>query len=401
MSERTWGFNSPLAHHRRSLTAGTAVPKARTLMVRVFCVLEVSRLDPSARCEHRRDEGGRPMVTTDEGRATEVARELRRLVDGYQVTQALHVFVALGLPDLLQEPLALEEAAERSGSRARPLLRLLRALAGVGVVARDDRGRWRTTPLGDGLASSAQVPVAGWAGLVGRPYYWQAWSGLLDSVRTGENAFVRQHGTSIWEWRAAHPHEQAVFDRAMTALSQAVLPAVLDVVDLSGVATVVDVGGGRGALLAGLLDHWPQLHGVLAERPEVVAAVQDDPYTPLGERGSAVACDFFVEVPAGADAYVLKAVVHDWADEPAVEVLRCVRRAVPPHGRVLLVEQLLDEGPDPVRTAFSDLNMLLAPGGCERTREEYAALLERAGLRLQRVLATRSTVFVLEAHPVP
>jgi hypothetical protein len=135
------------------------------------------------------------------------------------------------------------------------------------------------------------------------------------------------------------------------------------------------------------------VRGVLVDQPAVVAGAD------LPERCTAVGGDFFASVPGGGDAYVLKAVLHDWEDQPAAVILRCCRAAVPPHGRLLVVEQLLDEGPDPVRTAFSDLNMLVVPGGRERDRAGYAALLEGTGFRLTDVVPTGTDVFVLEAEP--
>lgn len=194
----------------------------------------------------------------------------------------------------------------------------------------------------------------------------------------------------------------AVFDDAMTALSRGVADAVADAYDFGRFGTVVDVGGGRGALLGAVLARHPTMQGVLFDQPDVVAGA-DEVLAAAGvsERCRVVGGNFFQSVPEGGDAYLLKAVIHDWPDVESVEILRTCRRAMPSHGRLLLVEQLLDQSPDPLRTALSDLTMLVIAGGTERTTDEYRALLRSAGFELLAIVSTGSEVFVLEAAPGP
>jgi hypothetical protein len=330
----------------------------------------------------------------DAGMDLRDARRLREMVNGYQVSHAISAAATLRLSDLLASgPRTVADLAAATGTHAPTLERLLRALTSVGVYDRGDDGRFALTGLGEALRSDVPGSVAAWAELIGRPYYQQAWAGLADSVRAGDNAFARLNGMSIWEYRASRPEELEVFDRAMTSLSSAVAAAVVESYDFGRFGTVVDVGGGRGSLLTAVVARYPAVHGVLFDQPGVVAGAD----LPAGCR--AVAGDFFESVPEGGDAYLLKAVLHDWADDESVAVLRSVRRAVPQHGSVLIVEQLLDAAPDPVRTAFSDLNMLVAPGGRERTTDEYGALLSTAGFRLVRAVPTGTDVFVLEGEP--
>jgi hypothetical protein len=191
-----------------------------------------------------------------------------------------------------------------------------------------------------------------------------------------------------------------IFDQAMIAQSRIVADAVTSAYDFSGSATVVDVGGGRGGLLAAVLARYPSVRGVLFDLPDVVAGAGELLATAhVADRCSVVGGSFFDAVPDGGDTYLLKAVIHDWPDAESVEIMRTCRRAVPAHGRLLLIEQLLDEGPDPTRTAFSDLNMLVATGGQERTVDQYRSLLTAASFRLDRVVPTDSNVFIIEAAP--
>jgi hypothetical protein len=316
------------------------------------------------------------------------ANTLRRMVEGYQVSQAIHVAATLGIADLLADTRRTsDELAAATGTHPPTLYRLLRALASLGLLHELEGHRFELAALGQPLRSDVPDSVAGWAAFVGRPYYWQAWSGLLHSVRTGENAFRHVHGTDVWAYRSAHPEESAVFDRAMTTLSRRANAALLATCDFGRFRMLVDVGGGNGALIAAVLAAHPGLQGVLFDQPHVVsAAAALLARAGVAERCRTVGGSFFEAVPEGADAYVLRAVIHDWEDEDAIRILAQVRRALGEGGKVLIVERVIappDEGRD---AKFSDLNMLVGPGGRERTREDFVALLEHAALQLERVL---------------
>ncbi len=302
---------------------------------------------------------------------------LLRMVNGFQVSQALHAAVVLGVPDQLARGARMPgELAVACDADAVTLRRLLRALAGVGVLHEHDDGRVSLTELGQPLRSDVPGSLAGWVRLIGRPYYWDTWTTLPESVRKGENAFRLRHGTDVWAYRASHPEEGAIFDEAMTALTGQITQAVLAAYDFSRFATVVDVGGSRGILLRALLDRYPNMRGVLFDQPQVVEGLAG------GERLEVASGSFFEEVPAGGDAYVLKMIIHDWEDDQAIAILRVVRAAMARRAAVLVIERRV--GPPNAEPAgkFSDLNMLVMPGGRERTHDEYAALFNAAGLRL-------------------
>jgi hypothetical protein len=311
---------------------------------------------------------------------------LLRLAYGYQVSQAIYVAAALGIADELADgPRAVDDLATATATHADSLHRLLRALAAVDVLREEPDGRFALTALGEELRG----PVGSWAAFLGRPNHWAAWGHLLHTVRTGENAFQAVHGMDVWEYRARHPEEGAIFDAAMTGGSRRVNAAVAAAHDFGRYGVIVDVGGGHGALLAGILARYPGVRGVVFDQPAVVAGAEPDGFEVVG--GS-----FFEEVPAGADAYLLKSVLHDWEDEPAIEILRTCRRAARAGTALLVVERRLEL---PL-TKFSDLNMLVGPGGRERTPEEYAALLAAAGYELVGETPTETEVSVYEARAV-
>jgi hypothetical protein len=324
--------------------------------------------------------------------------ELRRLVDGYQATQAIHAAAALGIPDLLDDDArSADELAAATGTNADALYRLLRALAALGVLREEADRRFALAPLGEPLRSGHPESLAGWASFVGRPDHWAAWSSLLHSVRTGENAFRHVHGVDVWEYRSTRPEESAIFDRAMTAVTQAANRSLIEAYDFGRFHKIVDVGGGRGALLAALLRAHPALRGILFDRPHVVAGA--DELTEFGDRCRVVGGSFFEGVPAGGDAYVLKAIVHDWEDDQAVAILSSCRRATADGGRLLVIERDLGGPNDNAPAKFSDLNMLVGPGGRERTLAEYNGLLRHAGFELGGATPTDSGLNVIEAVP--
>jgi hypothetical protein len=330
------------------------------------------------------------------------ARALMRLVNGYQVSQAIHVAATLGIADLLKEgPRASDELAAATGTHSGSLYRLLRALAAVGVFREESERRFTLTPMGQCLRADASDPVGPWAAFIGRPYVWQAWGHLLHSVRTGENAFRDLQGVDVWTYRSEHPEEGVLFDCAMTAMSRGITEAVVGAYNFGLFPCIVDIGGGHGALLAAILGAHRATRGILFDQPQVVAQAG----ALLREAGVAERCDvvggsFFERVPEGGDAYLLKAILHDWDDEAALAILQTCRRAMRPGRRLLVLERLIAPPNEQPEAKFSDLTMMVSPGGQERTREEFAALFAAAGFRLVAATPTGTRLSVVEGLPV-
>ena len=325
-----------------------------------------------------------------------------RQVNGYQVSHAIHAAVVLGIADLLAAGAGdVAGLAVATGTDAGALYRLLRALAAAEVFREASERRFTLAPMGECLRSNAADPVAPWAMLAGQPYVHRAWEGLLHSLRTGETAFRHVHGVDVWDYRARHPEQGAVFDRAMSGISRRVAQAVVETCDFGRLRRVVDVGGGEGVLLAHILAAHPDMGGVLFDLPHVVAEAAPVLHAAgAAERCEVVAGDFFQGVPEGGDGYVLKGVLHDWDDAAAVAILRACHRAIAPGGTLLIIERLVAPPNEGADAKFSDLNMLVLPGGRERTREEFEALLAAAGFRLSGVVATGTRMSVLEAAPI-
>lgn len=336
---------------------------------------------------------------TDDGRAN--AQMLELLTRGLLV-QTVAVAARLGIADLVAErPRSADELAREVDVDPDAMARMLRTLAGLGVLAADDDGRYGPTPMSRAI-ESAPGTVRSFAILAGE-LLWEPWGRLGYSIRTARSAFVDRHGMGLFEHLQQHADDRATFHAWMTANSEMQVPALLAAYDFSRAGTVVDVGGGRGGLLAALLRATPGLRGVLYDLPEVVGEAQALSGDDLAGRVRIESGDFFRSVPAGGDLYLLKLVIHDWGDDEAAAILANVRAVIPPDGRLLLVEHVLPEGGGGYHPAmFLDLNMLTVLGaGRERTRGEYDALLARAGFGPARVIPTRMPLSILEAVPAP
>ena len=333
----------------------------------------------------------------------DAAAEVLRLIFGYRTSQAIYVAAMVGLSDqLVDGPRTVPDLAKATECDPAALRRLLRLLVAIGLYSELPDGRIASTPMGDQLRNDVDAAVGSFAKLAGAPYHWSAWGALLHSVRTGENAFTSVHGQSVWDYRLQHPDEGAVFDAAMTAYSLQVADAVVEAYDFGAFGVITDVAGGRGGMMAAILNSDPRPRGVLFDQPHVVdGAPALLERAGVADRCEIVAGDMFTAVPAGADAYVLKAVIHDWRNNEAVAIMSSCRRAMAPGAALLIIERLIGGSADPseaTRTAISDLNMLVGPDGQERTRAEYEALLTEAGLSLTRVVPTSSDVYVIEAR---
>ena len=328
-----------------------------------------------------------------------MSAELARLIDGFRVSQTIHACVELGIPDLLDDgERTADDLAEASGADPPTLYRLLRALASFGILHEQDGRRFSLTELGQPLRSDVPGSLRGWVRLSGREHVWRSWGNLTNAVRDGENAFRSLHGTDVWEWRAAHPEESAIFDEAMMSLTGAGNAAVLAAYDFDRFGTVVDVAGGNGALLAALLAAHPQMRGILFDQEHVVSGAEPVLRAAgVFDRCEVVAGSFFSSIPEGGDAYVLKSIIHDWEDEESVAILRSCREAMGPEAAALVIERDLGPPNENPMAKLSDLNMFVMPGGRERTLDEYAALLDRAGLRLAAAHPTTSGHLVIEA----
>ena len=321
------------------------------------------------------------------------AEILTDLTNVHVVTRCLHVLADFGVADALgEEPATAAELAARTGMNADALERMLRLLAAYDVFVAEDK-RYTHSPASRLLRSDHPQSLRPLVRMRALPAMWNGLTDLAHAARTGQ---PMRDWASLMSYFAAHPNEAAIFDAAMVAKSLRVVPTVVDAYDFSQFAVVADIGGGRGHLLQGILARNAETSGVLFDVPHVIANAA----SAASPRLRLVAGDFFADALPIADAYVLMDLLHDWSDADVARILGAVRRAAPPHARVLIVETLVPEEPGPHVGKTLDIIMLAVTGGRERTPSEHGALLTAAGFRLQRVLPTASQYSVVEAVAV-
>jgi hypothetical protein len=308
------------------------------------------------------------------------ARRIQELGMGVWAFQSLYAVTKLGVPDqLLAGPKSAEELAVEVGGHAPSLYRVLRYLAGLDVFEMNGE-KFELNPVSRRLLDS-HGSQRDFVILFGEEFY-EAWGKILHSVHTGEDAFSHAFGQGLFEYLEDHPDYARTFDRAMAAGS-AFFQLIPELYDFSWCRTVVDVGGGNGALLTAILTRNQRLRGVLFDSASVVdAAAANLEATGLSERCGVVAGSFFEFIPEGGDLYLFSRILHDWDDEQCLTILRNCRRAIAESGRILIIERLI---PDPYALA-SDVNMLAVTVGKERSEDEFAAMLSSSGFELTKVI---------------
>jgi ubiquinone/menaquinone biosynthesis C-methylase UbiE len=326
--------------------------------------------------------------------------EVVRLFRSFWVSRAIYVAVELGIADLLSDgPRTVADLAEASKTHAPSLYRVLRLLASEGVFAEADDGRFELTPKAAALRKDAG-PARLMVLFLGRPASWQSAGSLSHTVRTGETAFDKVHGAGFFEYNRRHPDIQLLFDQLMAAQTRPVARAVAGTYDFSNTTSVIDIGGGRGALAIEILTAHPKLKGMVFDQPAVAEEAKEAiAAAGLNARCEAVGGDFFLSVPDGHDAYLLKYILHDWDDEQCVAILRSCRRAIKADGRLLVVEAVIPPGNELSFGKTQDINMLINVGGRERTKAEYGELYKAAGFELTRCIPIMGELHIIEGVP--
>jgi hypothetical protein len=327
---------------------------------------------------------------------------------GHYFSRAMYVAARLGLADLLSDrPRSAVELADACQTHAPSLNRMMRLLASAGVFEDVDGERFALTPLGELLRSDVPGSMRDSVMLFTGIGIQDGWKELEFCVRTGEPAFRRTAPDSDpFEQIAKDPEAAALFDKAMATFAPQTAAAVAATYDFSGFHVLADIGGGNGALLLGILKANPKLRGIVFDLPDVAQrATEQVTASGIADRCKVVAGSFFEEVVGGADAYLLKHVIHDWNDERAAIILKNCRAAMPENGKLLIVEGVyparIDQSIESRGAAANDLNMLVSTGGRQRSESEFRELFASAGFRLARVIPTPARVCVIEGEPAP
>jgi hypothetical protein len=322
------------------------------------------------------------------------------IMSGIFIAGAVSCLARLGVPDLLEQgPKSAEELAGEIGAQPRELCRLMRATASVGVLAEGADGNFSQTPMSAALRSNACPSLRSFATMSGRDWHAQGWSQMEHCVRTGNQALDKIYGVPVFKYLEQHPEEGQIFNQTMSELSAIEGPAVADAYNFAGIESIVDVAGGHGQLLATILARNPLMKGTLYDMAHVLEGATNGALKPMRERCAVASGDMFTTVPGGADAYIMKHIMHDWPDAECINILKACRKGVNPGGKLLVVDHVIQTGNDFHPGKFLDLQMLIFPGGCERTEKQFSELFAVAGWKLNRVIPTRVPESIVEGIP--
>jgi len=319
----------------------------------------------------------------------------------FRGARALQVIAELGIADRLQDgPQSVAQLAQATATHAPSLYRVLRVAAAQGVLEERAHQYFSQNEASSYFLSDHPSGLRYQAMMLGSTYDSAATQALDVSVRTGESALQKLYRTSIWEYLATHPSESFAYNKAMTALCRLDILPILQSYDFSAVHNLVDVGGGHGLFLRYLLKVYPTLQATLFDRPQVISEVHVE--QEYADCLHLQAGDMFTSVPAGADCYFLKHILHDWGDESCGVLLNRCREAMDRQGRLLIAEVLMPSTGAKLLDTLFDLAMLVkhGEGAQERTREEYEQLLGRAGYQIRQVVATSGSHSIIEAVPI-
>jgi hypothetical protein len=331
------------------------------------------------------------------------SEQLLQMTTGYMVSAALHTTATLGIADLLKNGAkSTRELAAACSVNEDALYRVMRALASMDVFNEVSARTFELAPVGELLRSDREDSFRNMVLWMGCPMHFDTYQEMLHAVKTGETVVEKVYGVSCFGYFEKDEETGKVFNAAMTTFSKVLTPALLEAYDFSWLngKTLVDIGGGHGELLTAILKKFPEVRGAIFDLEHVrVGADARIQELGLSDRCHSAGGDFFESVPA-ADAYIMKHIIHDWNDERALTILKNCHRAGKDKARVILAEGILTPGNEPDFGKWLDLEMLLLPGGRERTEEEFRQLFERGGFRLTRVVRTKSLVCMLEAEKV-
>jgi hypothetical protein len=322
---------------------------------------------------------------------------LAQLGMGYLVTASLTAVAKLRIADMLRDgPRSLEELAKLSETHPRSLHRALRALASLGIFSEDEQGRFGLTPLAQPLRTDVPGSMRDGLLMLAHPAFWDAAGEMLYTLRTGKNALEHNLGEMFFDYLARHREAAELFDNGVTGFTALENAPIASAYDFSGCQRVVDVGGGHGGFIAEVLKRNPSLKGTLFDLQYVLKGstlLRDEG---VADRCDTVVGDFFKSLPAGADAYLVKRVLHDWDDAECVSIMKSVRRALPAHGRVLAIDVVISPGNEPSPGKIIDLLMLSSSRGRERTERDFQEMFAAAGLKVSRVIPTPSPLCIVE-----
>ena len=325
----------------------------------------------------------------------------RITITGAALSRAVTAIAELGVADLIEagQPQPVEELARASKTHEPSLYRTLRFLASHGLFRETEERHFDHTPLSAALRTDAPGSYRAGAQLFHQTF--AGWNGLYHSIQTGEPGFNKAFGAPIFNYIQAHPELGPVFDAGMTSLNCYETDAMLEAYDFTGIDVLADIGGGNGSLLSAVLARYPEIKGILFDLGHVVGRAKEKlKAAGVAERCTVVQGSFFESIPAGANAYLLRHIIHDWTDEQCMQILGHCRNVIPTNGKLLIADCVVPAGNARCVSKDMDMVMMTYPGGQERTENQFRSLLKGSGFELKSITPTATAICVVEARPV-
>jgi O-methyltransferase len=333
--------------------------------------------------------------------AKQETEQLNRMLISAALSRAVSSIAEFGIADLIQsgQPQRVEYLARASKTHEPSLYRVLRFLASHGLFQETVNRHFDHTPLSAGLRTDA--PGSYRAGAQMFHHLFAAWDGLHHSIQTGEPGFNKVFGAPVFDYIQAHPEMGPVFDAGMSSLNTYETAAMLDAYNFAGINILADIGGGNGSLLSAVLARYPNMKGILFDLGHVIGRAKENlKATGLAERCNVIEGSFFESVPAGADAYLFRHIIHDWTDEQCIQILGHCRKVIPAGGKLLIADCVVPAGNAPSRSKDMDMTMLTFPGGQERTELQFRSLLKASGFELMSITPTTTMIHIVVGKPV-
>ena len=333
--------------------------------------------------------------------AQQETEHLSRILTSAALSRAVCSIAELGVADLIQagQPQPVEHLARASKTHEPSLYRILRFLASHGLFQETANRHFDHTPLSAVLRTDA--PGSYRAGAQMFHHLFAGWDGLHHSIQTGEPGFNKVFGAPIFDYIQAHPEMGPIFDAGMTSLNTYETSAMLNAYDFTGINLLADIGGGNGSLLSAVLPRYPQMKAILFDLGHVAGRAKENlKAAGLAERCSVIEGSFFKGIPAGADAYFFRHIIHDWTDEQCMQILGHCRKVIPANGKLMIADCVVPAGNAPSPAKNMDMTMLAFPGGQERTEAQFRSLLKASGFELKSITPTTAAISVVEGKPV-
>jgi hypothetical protein len=327
--------------------------------------------------------------------------DLTRILIGAALSRAVGSIAELGVADLIQpgQPQPVNHLASATNTHEPSLYRILRFMASHGVFQETRNRHFDHTALSVALRTGAPGSFRAAAQMF--HHIFAAWDGLHHSIQTGEPGFSKVYGQPVFGYIAAHPDLGPIFDAGMTSINYYETAAMLDACDFTGIGVLADIGGGNGSLISAVLARYPGMKGILFDLGHVAGRAKDNlKGSGLSDRCIVIVGSFFETIPAGADAYLFRHIIHDWTDDQCIQILGHCRKAIPANGGLLIVDCVVPDGNAPSIAKDYDITMLTFPGGQERTESEFRSLLKASGFELKSITPTTTMISVVEGKPL-